>query len=207
MIRGTNNLRANVIYTCLLYLHCMLCIHSSACSCWLFFTSLSVYHFLLPVFLLFASLCFIYLARAFMFLGVPVQRFLHLSPLLNLNQLSSFHPIFFFFVCSQRMHVVSIPIFFHWSWIANANRVAYFYGWQLGWRTSLLGGRIEGSNKRLSKMLPNQAQANFWLLWVSLIVMQTAAAAVDCSLRYPKPPILAPFAARAATALTSYGSN
>lgn len=105
-------MRANVIYTCLLYLHCMLCIHSSACSCWLFFTSLSVYHFLLPVFLLFASLCFIYLARAFMFLGVPVQRFLHLSPLLNLNQLSSFHPIFFFFCLFATNACCKYPYFF-----------------------------------------------------------------------------------------------
>jgi len=74
-------------------------------------------------------------------------------------------------------------------------------------------GKKGGPNKWLSKMLPNQARANFWLLWVSLIVMQTAA--VDGSVAVPpcvppkisETPILAPFAAQAATALASYGSN
>lgn len=54
LIRGTTNLRANVIYTCLLYLHCMLCFHSSACSCWLFF----YFVFRLPFFVTcFSPLC------------------------------------------------------------------------------------------------------------------------------------------------------
>jgi len=91
-------LTANVIYTCL-NLHCMLCIHSSASSLLVLFFSLSVYHFLLPVFpaiqVAVPSLSFIYLARAFMFLGVPAAISPPFSPLLNLNQLFSFGPLFF----------------------------------------------------------------------------------------------------------------
>jgi len=63
------------------------------------FFSLSVYHFLLPVFpaiqVAVPFLSFIYLARAFMFLGVPAAISPPFSPLLNLNQLFSFGPLFF----------------------------------------------------------------------------------------------------------------
>jgi len=128
------------------------------------FFSLSVYHFLLPVFpaiqVAVPFLSLIYLARAFMFLGVPAAISPPFSPLLNLNQLFSFGP--FFFYISARM---SAEVFHSTS--------SVFIEVELQMQTTLPtflgGGKIlkhsrgkkGGPNKWLSKMLPNQARANF----------------------------------------------